>query len=1274
MAAYLTLEDLRASPVFKNLLPEQQAKLERKFIEQFGVDDPVNSALASTPNEYGPLAGVPEYDALLAQKEHTEKQREPVPPLQDIVVPEYGWKDPVSWVAGLGGGILGGLGRMAGPGMLSTGASTLGDIVASETVAEVGANMAEAIAENAGFPTLAPAVQAALHGGTHAVASQMYRAAPMATRYGLNSIKTKLNEAKETIESAVNNINTNMPKADQYKTVREIGKRLDEIGKAITQNFTTGNLKGYKDKAGDIASNIKGAVNEGIGKIDIDKVTEKANSTISTKTKHVMDGLVNLSNKANTLPVNDVKNRFKKLARYAKDIVDTDLNEQISRLAKDLHGIDTKEFLNRLNIIVAKIKTPNIGDIKAKATDLAGDVKTTATDLAGKMAGTAEDMAASMTAKGSDSYKKLVDELKSLGVEARMLGRRLATEVPKGTDEYKKLVSHAYGKYKQILEKLGLKSDINIKADDSGGVDKPKVDKADVSAETPPPPPPKPPGEPFPDDGELDNVMKYTGIDPDEPIVRYFPKDASEVEQKAEEMLKARSQLWGKTGYNEAENMIAEDLRPDRKPGSPVMERVADLMWSWGEALHNARYGKPIGEKLKSGAQWAHDKSMSDIVGAFTKYEYNKPAKLVTVRDMLNKTSSRLVGDTAIRIKKIRNAINTGKTDHFYVEKLFTTPMSELHTLDDLPIPSDIKQEVLALRKTIADLGEERYLHGLLKRNPKLEPDNAGYLPRLYRAFEHPDTFDAQAAREKYFNGAVYAMAKKFANGAKVTPDHIESAREYLNKLLRYVELKQAKGSGTYNKEMMNLERSLGRTDLPQEVRLLLGEIQDPLYRAYRAIKDQAFDIQHNLMLSYVAKEVPDVVTHENLHKAFAITKQQYKSLPEDLKNKFTKLSMKDDLKKFPMHRWGGLEGMYVRNDVYNELVGSIKQMNKWQEAYSEVLSIWKKMKVPLSPRTVMRNLFSDSIMKWLGGMPMTKQKHYLSMAKNALKNAGPNHPLVKEAMDYGVLDSGLFTSDSRMFMDTLDKAMLTPDNIDKSPAKFIRRFHKWIDSAGASAMGGLGIGDRASQVYSHWENMSKMSMYMFLRDPNGLNLPAPKAAELTKLYLFDYSALPPALKALSQSTHPFIGYPYLATRAMVYTMKNAPHRIFGMLLAAQIAKGTADMLGYDVNVEDLLPYSHMWQGIGEEDEDTSMIGNALSPLEPSGPSVLPLELLVSKDLHNNIPTPGIGGRISHAYQAMVPSILGYHGKKLIDPPENTPYLLTLLDALMGIKVKEDKD
>ena len=261
---------------------------------------------------------------------------------------------------------------------------------------------------------------------------------------------------------------------------------------------------------------------------------------------------------------------------------------------------------------------------------------------------------------------------------------------------------------------------------------------------------------------------------------------------------------------------------------------------------------------------------------------------------------------------------------------------------------------------------------------------------------------------------------------------------------------------------------------------------------------------------------------------------------------------------------YGALRGVAVRKEIYDDIIGTYN-LGDGDNAFSKAIatmekgtSIWKLLKVPLNPPTVVRNIGSNMIlMNLVGGIPIHKVMPRMVQAMSEIRNNGKHW---KIAQKYGI-EGTAFTS-AEMYKVEQSFIDLLQEN---HPMGSITRF---FDPRIATNK----LFKKAGDVYQWTESVGKTAIIIDAMERQNLNefdsfLLAQKA-------LFDYSDVPKAGKLFRKAPigMPFFTFYYKAFPALVETAINHPFRFAPYIaLSAGLTALTAYAFGFEDDEEEKL-------------------------------------------------------------------------------------------------------
>jgi len=550
-------------------------------------------------------------------------------------------------------------------------------------------------------------------------------------------------------------------------------------------------------------------------------------------------------------------------------------------------------------------------------------------------------------------------------------------------------------------------------------------------------------------------------------------------------------------------------------------------------------------------------------------------------------------------------------TDSTAIYEYLTTKKADLNTITD----KSLRVEALRVKRMIDDVGGKLVKLGLLDAEAR-EAHRGEYLPRIYLKYLLPEGLQT--------------------GGRPKTSD-----LGYLKK----------------------------RKDIPKEVRdLILGEITDPAFLAAKGYTQQSRDIAVLDFLGEISREkewvFPDTLVPFEGRKVTAQyliaeasrirqTVQHYK--PELRKPALAKAQEMEDAahpvierapaepKKFRQipdtKRYGMLRGMWIRKEIYDDVVGATQFVTGEQSVAAQLLDhggvatkvtqLWKLSKVALNPPTQVRNFVSNAILLDLSGVPFYKLPYRYMEAINDIARDGKYWKIAKK---YGVSKTTFASNEMyRMREDLL---------------KLEKGIHpiRWMRNAG------IIVANRASDVYGFTEALGKTVKII---DEMKKGASGADAAMEAHKALFDYSLVPPSVQYLRNAPIgvPFLTFyyktlPRMLETAIVRPTKFLKYLLIGPALAAMIADE------YDVETEDvealrealptwlrerghayILPYKDevgRWQALdigyffpwafyGELGSQLAR-GNLSRALQASGAAGSPLAQIIAASLNNKDP------------------------------------------------------
>ena len=473
------------------------------------------------------------------------------------------------------------------------------------------------------------------------------------------------------------------------------------------------------------------------------------------------------------------------------------------------------------------------------------------------------------------------------------------------------------------------------------------------------------------------------------------------------------------------------------------------------------------------------------------------------------------VGDLT---KRVFNSFNKLTPEQNKVAYEFLTGNKKLDEL-----PENIRENALELRQGVDTVAEVLERNGLLSKEI-MEENYGTYLPRLFL---------------KYFN-------KK------------SSPMGYLKK----------------------------RKDLDDATRLFLGEIEDVGLLGAKAIEDPISDVvklgffkeisknpnwavQESLVPFrgkkigvFHAKEEADRITKEiveglRTQKEIPQAKQIVKDLQEAIKTANQNIA-KLDPKKFKQipneKKYGELKGMYIRSEIYDDLISANQAAKDIVDSFSrfgrDATKVWKTLKVPLNPPSVVRNFISNMILLNLSGVSTTRLPLRMVEALREIITKGKYYQVAKK---YGI-SSTTFSKQEMLQIKRMYK-------IAKA-----QKTGNWLDQADRI---GSGLLNFAGDSYGFIETFGKI--IKIIDDIKAGKNPETAVYNAQKT-LFDYSLVPSRLKQIRQSPFgvPFATFQYKVLPFLIDTFIRHPERYVKYMAVPALAAAAWQNQNKDMTENDL--------------------------------------------------------------------------------------------------------
>ncbi len=495
----------------------------------------------------------------------------------------------------------------------------------------------------------------------------------------------------------------------------------------------------------------------------------------------------------------------------------------------------------------------------------------------------------------------------------------------------------------------------------------------------------------------------------------------------------------------------------------------------------------------------------------------------------------------------------------------------------------DQKQYLIKRYETLGKIADidavVRSLHGVLsKANPAEAKAIYDYLTtRGASASTVPEKFRqaAQATKAK-----IDSIGKELVK-RKLIPQ--ESYQKYAGTYLPRLYLKHIMGEsnmillGTGKKPSdMGYTKARDET-LSEETRMLiLGEITDPAFLGAQGIaipmRDMAIldffgEIKKNpnwvapaglvewrgetvsaMWLQHESERVAIMAAEhfdgQRQADALKLSKEMYDTASQALRNLVNDIKTSEDWRQVPdTKRYGTLRGIWIRKEIYDDLIGATRILPGDASAMEQILGeggavtrftqLWKMGKTVLNPSTHFRNAMSNMLLLQIGGLPFRRMIQALTKAGHQMSTGGKYWNIAKK---YGV-NAATFSVSELNNMNIMLSELKAKEGGDWQKILHVARQ----------------IGDTASMTYQFWETWMKTAYIIDAMENRGMS--EADAAIAAHEAIFDYSLVPPSIRYLRNAPlgSPFITFMWKATGQIARgffqnPVRLAPYVIFSLL------------------------------------------------------------------------------------------------------------------------------
>lgn len=445
--------------------------------------------------------------------------------------------------------------------------------------------------------------------------------------------------------------------------------------------------------------------------------------------------------------------------------------------------------------------------------------------------------------------------------------------------------------------------------------------------------------------------------------------------------------------------------------------------------------------------------------------------------------------------------------------------------LDD--VPQNLKDDALDLRKGINTVSEVLEENGMLSKEI-MEENYDTYLPRMFlKYFNKRSSPMGYLKKRKDLDLATKEFLGEIEDVGLLGAKAIEEPLSDVVKLGFFKEVAKNPNWALQDTLVPFRGKKIGVFHAKDE----LNRIQDEIVNGLRTDK--------NGKDTAIVKDLKEAIDQAESQLAKADPKK-WVQLPNDKK-------------------YGDLKGAYIRREVYDDIKGSYQEAeeigNQIVKFGREATKVWKTLKVPLNPPSVVRNFVSNLVLLNLSGVSLTRMP--LRMVE-ALKEIITNGKYYKIAQEKGIASSTF----SRQEMVQINRLY----QIVKSQQKI--KQNNWLDIAHGKRMGSWLL-NFAGDSYGFIETFGKL--IKIIDDMKAGKNPETAVYNAQKT-LFDYSLVPPTVRKVRQSPFgaSFITFQYKVLPFLLDTFIRHPERYLKYFAVPAIAAGAWKKANKDMTNEDI--------------------------------------------------------------------------------------------------------
>ncbi|KKM99852.1 hypothetical protein LCGC14_1143690 [marine sediment metagenome] len=335
-----------------------------------------------------------------------------------------------------------------------------------------------------------------------------------------------------------------------------------------------------------------------------------------------------------------------------------------------------------------------------------------------------------------------------------------------------------------------------------------------------------------------------------------------------------------------------------------------------------------------------------------------------------------------------------------------------------------------------------------------------------------------------------------------------ESGKSYLRRAYAKIEeekrFKKSLMSWIFRRNRLtNKGYSKQRKNLTAEYRKSLGEIRQAPFLVMKGLSEESHDAEMMRLFTVIASNPKWAVERKDLDR-------------EGVHKGWKPLSGSVKL--------GPLANMFVDEFIWDDLNEAVRERSDFIRQWDKILSLWKLGKVPFNPATQIRNIITNFGLADFGNLNPHRLDIYIEAAIDFWNKKG----YWKEAMTTTLLGDEWAGAEVFKFLDDVSR-------LEKGGTMLTK---------GTKAL--MKILDKPSETYQGIEQFFKLAVFISERKA-GRSIK--QSATHAEKFLFNYTKIPPWIRAAKRWYAPFITFSYKAMPRVAETAIKRPWKMAKYLI-----------------------------------------------------------------------------------------------------------------------------